>query len=87
MKEYIHTEAGRNAVTRSVKKYEAKNKVKRKSWGIARCIPMTPCVVCGEKKTDRHHEDSTKPLEVVMLCRLHHKAAHRVGMQKLLEGV
>lgn len=35
------------------------------------------CVVCGKKKTDAHHPDYTKPLEVIWYCRLHHVAAHR----------
>lgn len=37
-----------------------------------------PCEVCG--KTDRihgHHEDYTKPIEVVWLCAKHHMERHR----------
>ncbi len=34
------------------------------------------CEKCGAKKTDGHHPDYSKPLEVVWLCRKHHKAAH-----------
>lgn len=34
-----------------------------------------PCK-CGEKKVQMHHEDYTKPLEVIWLCvRCHHKVA------------
>jgi len=34
------------------------------------------CEVCGKKKTDAHHEDYTKPLEVHWLCRKHHTERH-----------
>jgi hypothetical protein len=36
-----------------------------------------PCRVCGNPKTDAHHDDYTKPLEVDWLCRLHHIARHK----------
>jgi len=36
-----------------------------------------PCVVCGEKKSNGHHEDYSKPLEVVWLCLKHHMERHR----------
>lgn len=31
-----------------------------------------PCVKCGELKSEAHHPDHTKPLEVIWLCRSHH---------------
>ncbi len=31
-----------------------------------------PCEICGEKKTQGHHEDYLKPLSVRWLCDLHH---------------
>jgi hypothetical protein len=36
------------------------------------------CVVCGLAKTHAHHEDYSKPLEVVWLCQKHHKEHHRL---------
>ena len=36
-----------------------------------------PCAVCGATKTDAHHEDHNKPLDVVWLCRTHHALIHR----------
>ncbi len=38
-----------------------------------RLIPE-PCEVCGRKKAEAHHEDYSKPLNVVWLCRIHHIA-------------
>lgn len=37
-----------------------------------------PCCVCGEKKTQAHHEDYGKPLAVIWLCSEHHAAHHRI---------
>lgn len=30
------------------------------------------CVECGKKKTEAHHRDYTKPLDVMWLCKQHH---------------
>lgn len=35
-----------------------------------------PCERCGAPKTHAHHEDYSKPLEVVWLCPKHHRARH-----------
>lgn len=35
-----------------------------------------PCETCGKHKTDAHHPDYSKPLEVVWLCRSCHKKEH-----------
>lgn len=35
-----------------------------------------PCEVCGAVKTDAHHDDYSKPLQVRWLCRLHHRQHH-----------
>lgn len=35
-----------------------------------------PCQVCGGLKVEGHHEDYSKPLEVVWLCRRHHMERH-----------
>jgi len=35
-----------------------------------------PCKVCRATKTDAHHEDYNKPLDIVWLCRSHHKLRH-----------
>lgn len=39
-------------------------------------IIRKPCVVCGETKTHGHHKDYEKPLKVMWLCALHHRAIH-----------
>ena len=35
-----------------------------------------PCVVCGSEKSHAHHDDYSKPLDVVWLCAVHHKERH-----------
>jgi hypothetical protein len=67
------------------KEYRAKNKDKidsRKKLFVAvrakKLIPMG-CLLCG-KKAQAHHDDYTKPLEVVWLCPLHHKEHERKNL-------
>lgn len=35
-----------------------------------------PCEICGDLKVQAHHEDYSKPLEVVWLCNTCHKSKH-----------
>lgn len=35
-----------------------------------------PCSVCGDPKSQGHHTDYSRPLDVVWLCALHHAAEH-----------
>jgi len=49
-------------------------------------IKRLPCEICGSGKVHGHHEDYSKPLDVIWLCSIHHAQIHRVGAEKLLEG-
>jgi hypothetical protein len=42
-------------------------------------ITRLPCQVCGNDKSEGHHPDYDRPLDVVWLCVTHHKAAHKLG--------
>ena len=55
-------------------KNEAQQKfyIERRSGRIKR----QPCMVCGEKTVQGHHEDYSKPLQVMWLCHKHHCERH-----------
>ncbi len=36
-----------------------------------------PCEVCGDVKSQAHHEDYCNPIDVMWLCSTHHKALHQ----------
>lgn len=36
-----------------------------------------PCVKCGNPKSQGHHEDYSKPLDVIWLCTKHHAERHK----------
>ena len=42
------------------------------------------CVICGNPKTQGHHADYTKPLDVQWLCAKHHGETHRKS--KIVNG-
>lgn len=39
-------------------------------------LKKNPCIKCGAEKAMAHHEDYDKPLDVVWLCPVHHRARH-----------
>lgn len=41
-----------------------------------------PCRECGEVVVDAHHEDYSKPFDVIWLCRKHHNELHLSRMTK-----
>lgn len=40
-------------------------------------LVQQPCAVCGAEKTEMHHHDYSKPLEVEWLCRPCHMRTHQ----------
>ncbi len=39
-------------------------------------ITRMPCMVCGDEKSETHHPDYSKPLEVMWLCKKDHATMH-----------
>ena len=40
-------------------------------------LKQEPCLVCGAKeRVEKHHNDYSKPLDVIFLCSAHHSAIH-----------
>jgi hypothetical protein len=64
------------------KRYNAKNKEKRAAHRKVQhalnkgIIARQPCFVCRNAKSEAHHEDYTRPLDVIWFCRQHHAAHH-----------
>ena len=69
-------------VRQSVKAYERRWPEKAQARGALQnavkrgVVERQPCTVCGCEKSEGHHEDYSKPLEVVWLCRVHHVRLH-----------
>lgn len=40
-------------------------------------LEKKPCQICGNKISEAHHDDYSKPLHVMWLCRQHHSALHK----------
>lgn len=39
-------------------------------------VDKLPCEICGSERSEAHHEDYTRPLQVHWLCRDHHLELH-----------
>lgn len=71
------------SITAGRRKWNAANPDKRRAQKLVESalrngtMARQPCERCGDPKAHAHHEDYTKPLEVVWLCPRHHKARHR----------
>ena len=40
-------------------------------------IKKLSCIICGNKKSEAHHNDYSKPLEVIWYCKQHHIEFHK----------
>lgn len=73
----------KEAKNKNAKKYNEKNKLKKSAHSKVQCAIETgklikeKCKVCGNEKTHGHHEDYSKPLEVIWLCHKHHMEIHK----------
>lgn len=56
-------------------RYPEKYKARMKVGNALRCgrISKQPCWVCGAMKVEAHHIDYSRPLDVLWLCREHHR--------------
>lgn len=76
------TEEQKKKVNEYKKRWIKKNPEKRRAHVMVgnalrsgKLIRQT-CEICGDKKTHAHHEDYTKPLDVIWLCSKHHREVH-----------
>ena len=81
----------RSKVIRSTEKYKANKRKWRKNPRVRKAdnanlvawravqngeLIKLPCEVCGRKKSEAHHCDYNKPLDVMWLCKRHHTEWH-----------
>lgn len=61
---------------RKIAEYQRKmrelNPEKVKARRMAYKLEAGPCAVCGSTITEAHHDDYSKPLDVIWFCRKHH---------------
>jgi len=82
-KNYSKTETAKivqyNADQKRNKKFPKRRRARSllyKAIKNKKIIPL-PCLICGEK-SEAHHVAYDMPLDVVWLCKLHHKQAHEI---------
>ena len=88
----ISTPEGRAHEWALKKESQERNLIKRSAHVIAGNalkygrIVKEPCVICGEEKTEGHHEDYTAPLAITWLCNKHHMERHREINEDIRNG-
>lgn len=88
-KEYAHSPQGKEGIRKRGAKWRKNNKEKKRCHTIVRAAVRAGklikgnCVLCGKKLgVCAHHEDYTKPLQVVWLCYKHHNDYHLGKVKK-----
>ena len=81
-KAYAVTEAGAASLRKAKAKYRSQNPKKYEAnYKVSNAIRdgiliRGVCEVCGNTRVHAHHEDYSKPLDVVWLCPTHHRERH-----------
>jgi hypothetical protein len=44
-------------------------------------IRKEPCKYCGDLGTEAHHSDYSKPLDILWVCKKHHRRIHANGLE------
>lgn len=64
-------------------KWKAANGTRAKAWAAVEKATKNgdllkePCSICHDPNSQAHHEDYSKPLDVIWLCPKHHGERHR----------
>jgi hypothetical protein len=74
----ISQEAKRTAIAKYDEKHPGKTKAKIAVNNAVRDkrLQKLPCSICGSEDSEGHHDDYTKPLDVLWLCPKHHAERH-----------
>lgn len=79
---YRSSARGKEVTAKSIRRARELYPEKARAREVVRYALVTgdlikePCSVCGDVKSEAHHEDYTKPLDVVWFCRYHHMEHH-----------
>lgn len=82
IKQYHQTETGKAVIAKTYKTSKAKypEKIAARSAVLVATrsgkLIKQPCEKCGEQKTQAHHDDYSKPLDVRWLCDRCHRIEH-----------
>lgn len=81
--EYAATDRGRAARKVAAMNYQADKDKYVAHYSLTNAVrdgrvKRQPCDMCGDPKSQGHHSDYSKPLDVTWLCEKHHKAAHKI---------
>lgn len=77
------TEARKAAHMKSQLKLRKKHPERRKAGSAVSNalqsgkLEKQPCLCCGSTEVEGHHPDYSRPLDVVWLCRNHHRQVHK----------
>lgn len=88
---YNNSEDGRLSSKKSHREWDKRNKHKKQAnnklrWALkSGLLTQKPCEICGSVKSQAHHDDYDKPLDVRWLCSIHHAEHHRKQRDKLRE--
>jgi hypothetical protein len=86
-KAYAKTDSGKEAKRKGNQKWSSQNKHKTRAHRRVAYALRTgklkrqACYVCGDDATEAHHEDYSKPLDVLWLCDGHHREIHKQKRQ------
>lgn len=78
------TSENRDRVAEAARRWKRGNREKINAQGLLAYhvrvgnVERLPCEVCGDPKSEGHHEDYSRPLDVRWLCRRHHAEVHRM---------
>lgn len=91
-KEYAASERGKERKALGASLWRKRNKTKARAHSaVARAIAAGKiakknCDVCGENRTQAHHDDYAKPLEIRWLCSCCHSRHHTLQRAAVREG-
>jgi hypothetical protein len=83
VRRYTQTSKGKEVHRKATQNQRERNPIKTAARQMVRCaivcgvLIRQSCERCGDPKTEGHHDDYSKPLDVRWLCRPCHKDHHR----------